>query len=423
MKEKQTSNSYYMKYNISPQEYYGYLRKVNSFSFLQEPIWTEVKSGDKRFLIGLYYDNQIVGVATALIVKLFAGFTVLYIARGPVLDFENAELLQAFRDGITKLTKENHALFAKMDPHVINEKIALQDISNYRNHFDATISTLKKAGFRHQGSGADRFYQAWQIQVHKAIPLFDKNTGELFSEATFLPAFIQNMPKRMKHIFLNSFHEKRGVSFKLIKGPHSMDDFAEIMKATEKRKNIFIRNKEYFERIAETFGDRAHFYYASINIDKYIEFQESRTGTDADIKDAAKKIDRAIEKAEKYGKDIVIGACLVIMPYEYAEMKIAEYLFAGGNNFFPDVNCSRGLIYRGCIDAIQLGCHFFDLGGTPTDPNEPLTVFKNTFYPDTFEFIGEFDLITNKVMYNIYENVRNLRNQLRAKRASSVREH
>lgn len=402
-----------MKCGISPQEYYGYLRGVNSFSFLQEPLWTKTGSGEKRFLIGLYKDDRIVGAATALIVKPITGVRVLYIARGPVFDLENEELLQAFRDGIAGLARKNHAAFVKMDPCVINEKTALRDISNYRNHFADTISALKKAGFRHRGSGTDRLSGAWQPQLHKAIPLFDKNSGELLSGSAFLTALTKKMPKSRKYIFSDDYHEKRGVSFRRIKGPHNMDIFAGIMRATEKRKNIFLRDKEYFQRMAETFGDRAFFYYASINTDKYIEFQKSRTGTDADIRDAAKKADMAAEKAGKYGKDIVIGASLVIMPYEHSGMRIAEYLFAGGNNLFPDVNCARGLVYRGCIDALRYGCRFFDLGGVPADPNEPLAVFKNTFYPDTFEFIGEFDLIINKVMYNIYTRARSIRNRLR----------
>ena len=136
---------------ISEDEYYGYLRTVNSFSFLQEPPWGNVKSDSRRILIGIYQEKQLVGAAMVLVVNLISKYTALYIARGPVLDYSNGDILHTFHDGITKLAKENNAIFVRTDPNVINENHAPQDVSNFRNSFAETIAALKKAGFHHNG--------------------------------------------------------------------------------------------------------------------------------------------------------------------------------------------------------------------------------------------------------------------------------
>lgn len=391
---------YSFRSNLTEKEYRDYLSKVNVFSFLQKPEWGDVKDDTKKVLCGIEHDGHIVGAAMVLIKRLISNYTVLYIPRGPVLDFSNQKILQAFVDGIKTLAAAEKAIMVRIDPNVIDESEIGQTASNYQNTFEAVLSALKTAGFKHNGLDIE-ISSYWQPRIQKAIPLFDKNDGKLYSEE----AFVKKIPKRMKLLFCNDFHAKRGVHFNLVKGPHDLKVFTQLLDSTAERKNIVLRNEAYYEKIAEHFQDRAYFYYAVIHIDEYIDYQEHRTGNDATEEDISKKIRRAREKEQTFGNEIVIGASLVLMPGEDEKVKIAEYIYAGGNNYFPDVNCSRGMVYKGCIDALKAGCIYFNLGGTSGDPNQPLTKYKNAYKPDTFEYVGEFDLIVNRLLYRLYTEI------------------
>ena len=63
-------------------------------NLLQSSDWSKIKDtwGNER--VGFYKDNQLVGVANILIQPLPLGLSMFYIPRGPVIDYEDKELLK-----------------------------------------------------------------------------------------------------------------------------------------------------------------------------------------------------------------------------------------------------------------------------------------------------------------------------------------
>ena len=77
--------------------------------------------------------------------------------------------------------------------------------------------------------------------------------------------------------------------------------------------------------------------------------------------------------------------------------------------------------YEAIKDAYSNGYEFFDLFGTPGDPNTKyknlakLHDFKRKFGDEYIEFIGEFDLVNNKILYKMLPIMLSVYRKLRRK--------
>lgn len=95
-------------------------------SILQTSQWAEVKSSVGWTPIYKTWsdeDGKIIGAALILkraigFSSVFHGMNFLYIPRGPLLNWEDAELRNRIFSDLIKIAKEEHAIFIKIDPDV-----------------------------------------------------------------------------------------------------------------------------------------------------------------------------------------------------------------------------------------------------------------------------------------------------------------
>ena len=82
------------KMNVDVKEWDLFLENHPQGNLLQSSDWSKIKDtwGNER--VGFYKDNQLVGVANILIQPLPLGLSMFYIPRGPVIDYEDKELLK-----------------------------------------------------------------------------------------------------------------------------------------------------------------------------------------------------------------------------------------------------------------------------------------------------------------------------------------
>lgn len=403
-------NGYYCRFGISPEEVVACLKKTYAYSFMQLPEWSKVKDYWRSELCGIYKDDEMIGCASMLVRDLPLGIKMIYIPRGPVMDFSDTEAVAAFTRDVKAYAKKVHAFMVEMDPNVINENWEGQDTKTFGNSFEQTIAVLKENGYVHKG--LSREVNAYsQPRYHMAVPLFNEN-GIMTKEE-----FVASIPKKMKRYYANDFHKKRGVEVVRVKGKHDLDTFCHVINQTEDRKNINLRNREYFERICDTFGEKVVFYYAMVDMDRYMEFlkeqiaeQEHIVATRVKKGEAPekiihfnKKLDEARAIKEEHGKDICLAVSCVHMPDEDDIFKMAEPMYAGSDiSLLSDLHAPTAVIYEGCLDSIELGCWYYNMGGTSGDPSFPLTRFKQGFEPHIFDFVGEFDLVVNRFLYVNY---------------------
>jgi hypothetical protein len=62
------------------------------------------------------------------------------------------------------------------------------------------------------------------------------------------------------------------LSLAILKNKDDVSKLVSVLKHTEKRQHIALRNEAYFKKVMECFPDNAVLFFANINIDKYISF-------------------------------------------------------------------------------------------------------------------------------------------------------
>lgn len=369
-------------------------------NLLQSSSWAKVKDNWSSKIVGVYDDHQLIASAMVLIKQLPLGFTMMYIPRGPIMDYENERLVKFYFQEMKKWAKKYKCLFIKMDPgiHCNDYKIDEQN-ENYYEVCDVVIDNMKKAGVIHQGYTKyieDSIQPRYQANVYKC----DDFDGSL--------------PRHTKRLIKDAL--KRDV--KVVKvGKDRIKEFSDVVALTEARKNVSLRNQEYFEQLMDIYGEDAYLFFAEVNIPETLErlrkqqdennkelamLKEGSPKKQRRLNDIKNALERDIKEFESFEHDYnsttVIAGILSIKFGDTMEM-----LYAGMNDKFKKFMPQYYLYTENMKYAFAHGCNYANMGGVEGDLQDGLTKFKSNFNPYINEFIGEFDLPVNRLLYNASE--------------------
>ena len=97
---------YSYKIGISAEEHDEFVKKSSQTNLLQSSDWAKIKDNWGNERLGVYKDQELVAVASILIQPLPLGFTMLYIPRGPIMDYQNKDLVAYMRQSIKTFPKK-----------------------------------------------------------------------------------------------------------------------------------------------------------------------------------------------------------------------------------------------------------------------------------------------------------------------------
>ena len=388
--------NYRFESNVDEATYRAFLA-TQPYSFMQLPEWAHVKKNwGSSALCGVFDGETLVAAALLLIHQMPAGFRYIYIGHGPVLDFNNEELVKAFTNGIRAYAKKIGAFCVRVMPFVVDENYPKQQMANFGNSFQQTIDVLKGCGYIHRGL-VKEIHDTIQPRVHMAVPLFNAD-GPYTHEQLY-----KHVPGKTRY-YLGSFHKDRGIEFKRVKGETDYSTFIGMLDATEERKGIYLQEKSYYDGITEAFGERAITYYAIMHLNKYIDFIKERIEAGDRVEQNQAKLEEAERILAERGNEVCLGSSLVIFPREDAPFKMAEYAYAGSDlSILAALRVSTGIVFEAACDAIDAGCAYLNLGGVSGTLDDSVAKFKLKFKPQVFEFTGEFDLVVSSFKYHFYE--------------------
>lgn len=367
--------------DLDKKEYDKFVLEYSMASFMQEYNWSNIKDNWGSFHCGLYKDNKLVGVCLILIKKIFKNLKIFYIPRGYLIDFTNFEDVKAMTEHIKKLAKENKAYMVKIDPNFcIREKSFKEENieNNYSKDYNIKNDNLIKLGYKNTGIHKE-IGKNLQPQYNIFAPLCDVDNKILSIEE-----ILKTYKSKFKY-YLGDFHSKRGVYFEISNKKEDLDKFIELIRITEKKQNISLRNKEYFSKILDNYKDRAYIFFGSINLKKYLLFLESNNGKEEEINEINELI-------KKNGNVLTLSTGLLLLPYNKEGIRTSEYLYAGNSLLLNKLNISAGLVFEMIKFSIENNCHYCNLGGVSGYLNDNLTTFKQKFNGRIMEFSGEYDL-------------------------------
>lgn len=404
---------YQFKVNISAQEHDAFIKSHPLCNLLQTSDWAKVKDNWDSKIVGVYEEDELVASAMVLIKWLPMKFSMFYIPRGPIMDYGNERLVVYFMQELRKWAKKFNCLFIKMDPgiHISDYKIKEERVDNYPI-CDTAIMNMKKAGAIHQG---------FSTYIEESIqPRFQANVYKT-------DTFMEDLPRHTRRLIKDAL--KRDVQ--VVKADISrIQEFSDVVALTEKRKNVALRNQDYFKQLMEIYKEDAYLFLAEVNIAQTLErLYKQREENDAelaklkegspkkarrlnDIKNALEKDIKEFESfGSEYKENSVIAGILSIKCGDTMEM-----LYAGMDDNFKKFMPQYHLYTQNMKYAFEHGCNYANMGGVEGDLADGLTKFKSNFDPYINEFIGEFDLPVNKVLYGLSQSAYKLRKKAVKKR-------
>lgn len=386
------------KINIDGKLHDEFVKNNQLNHLLQSSTWAKVKDNWGSQIAGVFDDNnELIASALILIKKLPLNMTMIYIPRGPILDYQNRDLVMFFFENLKKWAKTQHALFIKFDPAVIYKKSQNGSEFDIVPEAEKIIETIKLTGSEHMG---------FNVKMSETIqPRFQANEP-LFSEMDKV------YPKHAKRIMKDAI--KRGV-FGERAYAQDLKAFSDVVSKTEARKGVSLRNYEYFQQLMDLYGEDAYLHLAKINLkEKHLDLQNQLAQIEKDIAETPenqkKRFNRLNDQkrsVEKYLKEFKALDCSSDEPTIISGIlsikfgNTMEMLYAGMDDqfkkFYPQY-----LLYPFVFDdAYQDGCQWANMGGVEGTLDDGLSKFKNNFNPEIQELIGEFNLPVNRLLYKL----------------------
>lgn len=404
--------SYTYKLELSTQEHDDFVKKSDQTNLFQSSSWAKIKDNWGNERIGFYKDGQLVASASILIRPLPLGFSMLYIPRGPIMDYTNKELVSFVLKTLKKFGKSKRALFVKFDPYILlsHRQIDQEPITN--TQAQAIVANLQEAGCEWNGLTTD---MAENIQ-----PRFQANIlKEYFSD--------DQLSKSTKQAVRTSLNKGVQVSFGHLE---FLDQFSELMKKTENRKSISLRGREYYKKLLETYPDSSYITLAQLDLEKRQEallFQKQKLEEEmarftektkaSKVKNHQQELDRILDELSFLEPKLLTGQKIVSLAGTLAIVfeQASENLYAGLDEEYRRYQPAIITWYETAKHSFSRGAIYHNMGGIENNLDGGLFNYKSKFNPVIEEFIGEFNLPVNTLLYKLSSKLYTLRKQLRNK--------
>jgi peptidoglycan pentaglycine glycine transferase (the first glycine) len=348
---------------------------------LQSWEWGQVKA---RFgwqpIPKVWQDENGQAVAAALVLQRMipvrgfaARLRILYVPRGPVLDWCNAALRSRVLDDLHTLAKRQNAIFIKIDPDVpLGTGIPSKPGSAEDNLGLSLVDELQARGWR---------FSEEQIQFRNTV-VVDLSADE--------DQLLSNMKQKTRYNV--RLAGRKGVTIR--KG--TQDDLGvlyQMYAETSIRDGFVIRDEGYYRAVWSTFMDSG-------------EYQSGSSSEGADPNLAPWKSDSPVADpiiAEVDGQ--VVAAVFI---FHFAGR--AWYLYGMSREQHREKMPNYLLQWEAMRRARAAGCAHYDLWGAPDVFDESDSMwgvyrFKEGLGGQVERYIGAWDLPVNKFLYSLYSQV------------------
>ena len=402
---------YTYKIGISAQEHDDFVKASSQTNLLQSASWAKVKDNWDNERIGFYKNDQLVASASILIKPLPLGMTMLYIPRGPIMDYHDQELLQFVLNSLKQFAKTKKALFIKFDPSLFLVQAQIGEDRKEQQETLDVIQNLQKAGAIWVGrteSLDETIQPRFQANIYK-----DNFSEELLSKST----------RQATRTARN-----KGIQVQF-GGKELLDDFSALMKKTENRKSIHLRGQDYYQKLLDTYPEHSYITLASIDLNERLESlqaqkvkaekeaskftEKTKPGKIENNKQEQKRLQEEMnflsEKIAQGTTNVPLSGTLVL---EYGAT--SENIYAGMDEEYRRYQPALLTWYETAKHAFDRGADWQNMGGVENDLDGGLYHFKSKFNPTIEEFVGEFNLPTNP-LYHLSNLAYTLRKKFRSK--------
>ncbi len=219
---------------IDKKQWEDFVQARPEANFLQSWQWGEFHKnrGKRIFRRGLYNDNQLIGVYTGQIENARRGKR-LEIAGGPLIDWDDKQVVKITTEDIKKQTKIANAVFARIRPQ--------------EPYSDKMAEILKDNGYK-------KAPMYLSVELAGVLDL-TKNEEEI----------LKGMRQRLRRALRKAAKNK--ITVETSTNPNDIDAFYDIQLQTAKRQEFVAFSKEFFKKQFKAFSDddQVVLYTAKLN--------------------------------------------------------------------------------------------------------------------------------------------------------------
>ena len=402
--------------NISKDEYEAFVSNSPNGHFMQSYTFGKIREckGFIPHYVGLKDEGKLICASLLLEKKLFLGYSYFYAPRGYVIDFHNLELVKAFTKSLKTYAKSNKAIFIKIDPALKLHNLDPDgNIIGDENNFDV-IDNLKKLGYKHMG---------FNLGFEKEEPRF---TFRINLDRPWDEIYNGMHPTTRKILNKGNQH-----NLNIYKGDDKdLDAFYFTMLETAKRDRLYQASLDYYRAFYTLFhkDGLSDIYVVKVNIPSLIQTFENKINSVkdeianlsdekhknkgkaqnkiSDLNNQLAKLEKDLDEIKEIKEEELVLSSIITAKYG----KTIWTVHGGNSNKLMGLNANYLLYYTIMQDAYNDGYKVFDCFGTcgianpdKSNPIYGIHSFKKRLGGEYTEFIGEFDFITNKLMYKAYK--------------------
>lgn len=421
---------------LTEEQFEEFLNNYKNSSMYQsvEYALTMNNQNYKTLYYGLESDGEI-KAATLILVEKIHGFKYALAPRGYLIDYEDETLLNNFTNLLKKKLNKKHIMAIKINPTIIKNKYnpKMQDIKeeqNYNNIFD----NLKKLNYYHLGY--NNYFEGLKPRFESIISI-NKPINELFQSVT------KNFKMKIKKANFEGI--------KIYKGGY--DDLEYIYNQAKEKYN---RDLSYYQDAYHYFekNNKIDLYYAKLDTKAYLQsvqvmyqkqVEKCNKANSEVFKNRENQNNKAINKKlyeenllnniknelvyatnllREKPEGIVLASALIVKHQKTA------YLFMDGYNPEYKKFSAKHLLIWKLIEKYSLEKYRrFNLGGIASfhlksseNKFKGLNEFRLGFGATGYEYAGDFELITNKFFYFMYQTLSPILKKFKNKKKNKTQE-
>lgn len=405
---------------LTKEEFDNFSYSHKYSTYYQTSLYAETSryEGLNTFYVGFVSDNNLIGATLLLYKTIYLYYKYAYAPRGFLIDYTNKELVKNVTMGLINLLKKQHFAFIKIDPPIIcSERDKNGNIIYFSKTINRILDIISENHYKHQGF--NKYFENYKPRLVAFVNL--KND---------LKSIYQKIDQSAKKIIDES--SLNGVEIVQDNNGNIDELYKYIILKNKKRK------KRYYVGLYNNFKDKMEIFFININTDKYINNMKTLYDKEAldneeltnlvqdnSIKGSEKQkiINKKMESdtrlnyykneliyatnlSKNYPNYVTIGAAFTIKHNRGVELIIdsytEEYL-----KFNPRYVLIWELIkkYKN-EDYLYLNLNAVVGDWTKEDLGKYKTLnnIKLSFNSTVIEYIGEFDLVINEIIYNKFKH-------------------
>lgn len=396
---------------LTNEEFKKFANKFNVKSIYQTVEYGFVMNHENydTIFLGLADKNDIIAASLILIQKRDK-FKYAYAPKGFLIDYNDTELLKIFTVQIKKYLGKLGVIAIKLCPPIIKTKYSNKNEISYKNeNYTKIFNSLTKLGYKHLGY--NNYFEALKPRYEAILDLN-------------LPYY--TLFKNIKKTVRTKIRNAENIGIRIYKGDINNLDYLYIQ-----TKNKYPRELEYFKNCYKYFSkeNNIEFYFAKIDTIKFLKLcnrnfasqEEKCNKLNNELKNNKNLLKEKMENdilldryksnliyatrlLSKYPEGIVVSSALIVK-----NGKEINLLMDGYDTKFKRLNAKHLLIWKLIQKYSELNYEKFNFGGI-VNPNIKdnkylgLNEFKLNFNSNIYEYIGDFELVTNKILYFIYKS-------------------